>query len=226
MKRRDFITGLLLASATQSVRAQEPTKQHRIAIVIAAGPVASINDPASRVWQPFWEELRRLGDFKGQNLAVEGYSGGARPAGYADLAREVGSRNPDLIVAISPPIAQAVGAAAGTIPIVASGGCAGLPSLARLVATLRASALTWGSRSMGSACRSSRKPFRRHPTSRSWICGPSGKAPTDNSAGKSFGRQANCWKSRRRVHCLRSRHPPSISVCSLKSRRIGRMRSW
>ena len=131
MKRRDFITGLLLASATQSVRAQEPTKQHRIAIVIAAGPVASINDPASRVWQPFWEELRRLGDFKGQNLAVEGYSGGGQPAGYADLSREVVSRNPDLIVAISPPIAQAVGAATGTIPIVASGGYAGLPSLAR-----------------------------------------------------------------------------------------------
>ena len=130
MRRRDFAIGLLLASATR-VQAQEPAKQHRIAIVIAGGTVASINDPASRVWQPFWEELRRLGDVEGQNLAVEEYSGGGRPAGYSDLAREVVSRNPDLIVAISPPIAQAVGAATGTIPIVASGGYAALPSLAR-----------------------------------------------------------------------------------------------
>jgi putative ABC transport system substrate-binding protein len=52
------------------------------------------------------------------------------PPGYGDLAREVVSRNPDLIVAISPPIAQAVGAATDTIPIVASEGYAGLPSLA------------------------------------------------------------------------------------------------
>jgi putative ABC transport system substrate-binding protein len=80
MRRRDFAIGLLLASATR-VQAQEPAKQHRIAIVIAGGTVASINDPASRVWQPFWEELRRLGDVEGQNLAVEEYSGGGATRG-------------------------------------------------------------------------------------------------------------------------------------------------
>ena len=118
MKRRDFAIGLLLASAARTVRAQEPAKQHRIAIVIAAGPVAQINDPASRYWRPFWEELRRLGDTEGQNLIVEGYSGEGRPAGYADLAREVTGRNPDVIVAVTGPVAQAVRAATSTIPIV------------------------------------------------------------------------------------------------------------
>ena len=38
MRRRDFTIGLSLAAAMQSARAQEPVKQHRIAIVIAAGP--------------------------------------------------------------------------------------------------------------------------------------------------------------------------------------------
>jgi hypothetical protein len=70
------------------VRAEEPTKQHRIAIVIGSGPIARINDPASRNWQAFWEELRRLGDVDGQNLSVECYSGEGRREAHADLARE------------------------------------------------------------------------------------------------------------------------------------------
>jgi len=130
VRRRDFTAGLLLAGAARPVRAQERANQHRIAIVISAGSAASIDDPASRAWQAFWDELRRLGDIEGKNLTVERYSGEGRPEGYGDLAREVVSRNPDLIVAISPPIAQAIGAATGKIPIVASGGYAGLPSLA------------------------------------------------------------------------------------------------
>jgi putative ABC transport system substrate-binding protein len=136
MRRRDFMIGFLLASAAQSVRAQERVKQHRIAIVIASGPVTRVNDPASHAWQAFWEELRRLGDIEGQNLTVERYSGEGRPEGYADLAREVVGRSPDVIVPISPPILRAVSAATSTIPIVGSGAYTSLglvPSLARPV---------------------------------------------------------------------------------------------
>src|SRR6516165_9063526 len=118
MRRRDFAIGVLLAGAVRTVRAQEPAKRRRIAIVIPAGSVARINDPASRYWQPFWEELRRLGDAEGQNLVVEGYSGEGRPAGYADLARGVAGRNPDVIVAVTGGVAQAFRAATDTIPIV------------------------------------------------------------------------------------------------------------
>ncbi|MBV8121037.1 MAG: hypothetical protein JO081_14010, partial [Alphaproteobacteria bacterium] len=118
MKRRDFAIGLLLASAARTVRAQQAAKQHRIAIVIAAGPVAQINDPASRYWRPFWEELSRLGDAEGRNLIVEEYSGDGRPADYPDLARKVADRNPEVIVAIAGPVAQALRAATGTISIV------------------------------------------------------------------------------------------------------------
>jgi putative tryptophan/tyrosine transport system substrate-binding protein len=134
VRRRDFTIGLLLATAAQSLPAQERAKHHRIAIVIASGPATRVDDPASRYWRAFWEELRGLGDVEGQNLTVERYSAEGRPEGYADLAREVVNRNPDVIVPISPPIMQAVSAATGTIPIVGSGAYTELgqvPNLAR-----------------------------------------------------------------------------------------------
>jgi putative ABC transport system substrate-binding protein len=123
VRRRDFTIGLLLAAAGPSVRAQEPAKQHRIAIVIPAGAVADISETTSdalnrRLYQPFFEQLRRLGDVEGQNLTVERYSGEGRPKGFPDLAREVAGRDTDVIVAITNPIALAVRAATGTTPIV------------------------------------------------------------------------------------------------------------
>ena len=121
MRRRDFAIALALAGAARTAWALEPAKQHRIAI-IAAGPVARIHDPGVRAFQAFFEELRRLGDVEGHNLTVDGYSGGERPERYADVAREVVNQNPDVIVASTDPIARAVRAAAGTIPIVWIGG--------------------------------------------------------------------------------------------------------
>jgi putative ABC transport system substrate-binding protein len=121
MRRRDFTLGLLLTTTAQSMRAQERDNQHRIAVIVA-GPVDRLHDPQVRPFRAFFEELRRLGDIEGQNLTVDGYSGGERPDAYADLAREVVNRNPDVIVAATDAIAQAVHAAAGTIPIVWIGG--------------------------------------------------------------------------------------------------------
>jgi putative ABC transport system substrate-binding protein len=123
MRRRDFTIGLLLAAASRPVRGQEPAKQHRIAIVIPSGPVARISDNGGgRFYQAIFEELRRLGDIEGQTLTVERYSGEGRPEGFADLARNVVNRNAQVIVASTDPIAQAVRAANGTIPIVWIGG--------------------------------------------------------------------------------------------------------
>jgi putative tryptophan/tyrosine transport system substrate-binding protein len=123
MRRRDFTIGVLLATAMRSARAQQSAKQRRIAIVIPAGAVADIsetgNDPLGRrLYQPFFEELRRLGEVEGQNLTIERYSGEARRESPADLAREIVSRNPDVIVAVTNPTALAILAATGTIPIV------------------------------------------------------------------------------------------------------------
>jgi putative ABC transport system substrate-binding protein len=122
MRRRDFTVGLLLAASVQTVRAQEPVKQRRIAMVRPAGPVNLMTDAGLRIWQVFFEELRRLGDVEGKNLTVERYSGEGHPEGFADLAREVVHRNPQVIVAVTDSIAQAVHAANDTIPIVWEGG--------------------------------------------------------------------------------------------------------
>jgi putative ABC transport system substrate-binding protein len=105
----------LLAGCRRSARAQKAAKQHRLAI-IASRPVALID--ATPVFKAFFEKLRRLGLVEGQSLAVERYSGGGRPEGYADLAREVVDRKPEVIVAGTNPIALAVRAASGTTPIV------------------------------------------------------------------------------------------------------------
>jgi len=123
VRRRDFIAGLLLASAVWTARAQDQAKPHRIAIVIAGGTIARISETSSeptsrRFYQAFFEELRRLGHVEGQNLTIERYAGAGRPEGYADLAREIVSRNPDVIVASTNPVALALRAATGTIPIV------------------------------------------------------------------------------------------------------------
>jgi putative ABC transport system substrate-binding protein len=99
MRRRDFTLGMLLVTAVGSVRAQESAKQHRIAIVIPAGPVSGISQTGVRSWQAFFDQLQRLGNIEGQNLAIERYSGEGRPEGYPDLAREIVNRKPDLIVA-------------------------------------------------------------------------------------------------------------------------------
>ena len=171
MRRRDFMAGLLLvAPAVGAARAQQSAKRHRIAIVLASGPVTRIDDPASRSWRAFWEELRRLGDVDGQNLIVERYSGEGRLEGYADLAREVVRRNPDVIVPIGPPIMQAISAVTGTIPIVGSGAYTELDKYRiwhAQAATLPAS-LCRGTRFMESACRSLRKLSLRRPRSRFW----------------------------------------------------------
>jgi len=133
VRRRDFTIGLLLAAAARSVPAQEPAKRRRIAIVIPAGPVARIDDPGIPFYRAFWEELRRLGDVEGKNLTVERYSGEGRPEGYADLAREVVNRNPQVIVAGTDPVALAARAISNTIPIVWIGGD---PIRARLATSL------------------------------------------------------------------------------------------
>ena len=59
MRRREFAIGLVLAAAATTVRAEEPAKQHRIAIVIPA----------------FFDEPRRLRHVEGQNNRVRAWTG-------------------------------------------------------------------------------------------------------------------------------------------------------
>jgi putative ABC transport system substrate-binding protein len=112
VRRRDLIIGLWAVAIVGSAQAQQRGKVHRIAVISAATPAAD--------W-PLWGELRRLGYIEGQNLLIERYSGEGRTAHYADLARDVVRRNPDVIITVGDAIFD-FKAATTTIPIVAMNG--------------------------------------------------------------------------------------------------------
>ena len=120
MKRRQFITlaGGAAAAWPLAVRAQQPARMKRVAMVHPSVKVddLTINGPAA--FKAFFKELSRLGYVEGQNLAVERYSGEGRPERYIGLAREVVSSHPDLIFSIAGPLALLFKTATPTIPIV------------------------------------------------------------------------------------------------------------
>jgi putative tryptophan/tyrosine transport system substrate-binding protein len=96
MRRRDFITLVGCAAAAWPLTAFGKTQ--RIAFVLAAGPVAILTETAGiPLFSALFSELRRLGYVEGQNLLIERYSGEGRASQYPDLARDVVSRNPDVI---------------------------------------------------------------------------------------------------------------------------------
>jgi len=121
VRRRDFNSGLLLAgTAIQPLLAQARTKQRRIAIVAAAGKPESISEAGPGFWHAFFLELRHLGHFEGGDLIVERYSAEGHPGRYDDLAREVVSLNPDIILVTGNQLARAFRPWTGATPIVAS----------------------------------------------------------------------------------------------------------
>ena len=119
MQRRAFIRFLGGAAASPLVvRAQQPAKMKRIAVVHPTESVANLaasDDPVSRA---FFEELSHAGWREGKNLVVERYSAAGQPDRFAPLAREVVDTHPDAIYAISSFLALAFKAATTTIPIV------------------------------------------------------------------------------------------------------------
>ena len=138
MRRRDFIAGLMFAATTGRAQAQQNGKVYRIAFAHSTLPVADQNQASkgSVLVPTILQELLRLGYVEGRNLLIERYSGEGRALHYPDLARQIVSRNPDLIITFNNFFALDFKAATTTIPIV----CAALarpvefgnvPSLAR-----------------------------------------------------------------------------------------------
>jgi ABC-type uncharacterized transport system substrate-binding protein len=76
------------------------------------------NGRRQRVARVF-RRLRRLGYVEGQNLIIERYSAEGHHERYADLAREIVARNPDVIVTGTNPVVTTVKATTSTIPVVA-----------------------------------------------------------------------------------------------------------
>src|SRR3954465_6961137 len=122
MRRRDFIKTIGGAASAWplAARAQQRTSQHRIAIFHPAIPVALLTeDGGGSAWRAFFGELRRLGYVEGQNLLLERYSAEGHHERYADIAREIINRNPDLIVTGPTPVVLAFKAVNSTVPVVA-----------------------------------------------------------------------------------------------------------
>ena len=122
MIRREFIALLGGAAAAWplSARAQKPATQHRIAIFHPAIPTTLLTETGGgSAWRAFFAELRRLGYIEGENLIIERYSAEGHHERYADLAREIVTRNPDLIVTGANPVVIVFKAATSTIPVVA-----------------------------------------------------------------------------------------------------------
>src|ERR1700737_1106823 len=121
MKRREFVTLLSGAAAWPlAVRAQQTATQRRIAIFHPAIPTTLLTETGGgTAWRAFFGQLPRLGYVEGENLIIERYSAEGHHERYADLAREIVTRNPDVIVTGTNPVVIAFKAATSTIPVVA-----------------------------------------------------------------------------------------------------------
>jgi putative tryptophan/tyrosine transport system substrate-binding protein len=122
MRRREVITLLGGAAAAWplTARAQQPATQRHIAIFHPAIPTALLTETGGgSAWRAFFSELRRLGYVEGENLIIERYSAEGHHERYADFAREIATRNPDVIVTGTNPVVMAFTATTSTIPIVA-----------------------------------------------------------------------------------------------------------
>ena len=122
MRRREFIAVLGGAGIAWplTARAQQAATPRRIAIFHPAIPTTLLTETGGgSAWRAFFGELRRLGYVEGENLIIERYSAEGHHERYADLAREIVSRNPDVIVTGTNPVVIAFKAATSTIPVVA-----------------------------------------------------------------------------------------------------------
>jgi putative ABC transport system substrate-binding protein len=114
-----FILSLLvvLIAAARPAWSEQPPKR-RLALLHPAIPAALITDDS--FWRAFFADLRRLGYAEGENLIVDRYSAEGRHERYADLAREIVTSRPDVIVTVSTKVIIALLAATRTIPVVAN----------------------------------------------------------------------------------------------------------
>jgi putative ABC transport system substrate-binding protein len=122
MRRREFITGITGSTVAWplTVRAQQAKAKRRIAIFHPAIPTRLLTETGGgSAWRAFFGELRHLGYVEGDNLIIERYSAEGHHERYADIAREIVTRNPDVIVTGTNPVVTAFKAATNTIPVVA-----------------------------------------------------------------------------------------------------------
>jgi putative tryptophan/tyrosine transport system substrate-binding protein len=132
MRRRSFIVGLMGTATVGTALAQQRERVYRIAMV---SPKTAIAEMTEARFPALFAELGRLGYAERQNLLIERYSGEGLVANYAEMARDVVRRKPDLICVINGGVAllPIFKAATATIPIV---GVTGFPVQYGIAASL------------------------------------------------------------------------------------------
>jgi putative tryptophan/tyrosine transport system substrate-binding protein len=128
MRRREFIAGTAITTAlsfAKSVYAQTDARSpgiKRIAIVHNAEKPEGMTINGRRTFKAYFGELKRLGYVEGQNLLVDRYSALGQSERYGDLARTIVASHPDLIIAVSGPLARQLKLLTTTIPILVGSG--------------------------------------------------------------------------------------------------------
>jgi putative tryptophan/tyrosine transport system substrate-binding protein len=128
MRRREFIAGTAITAAlsvAKHVYAQTDARSpgiKRIAIVHNAEKPEEMTIDGRRTFKAYFGELKRLGYVEGQNLLVDRYSALGQSEYYGDLARTIVASHPDLIIAVSGPLARQLKLLTTTIPILVGSG--------------------------------------------------------------------------------------------------------
>jgi putative tryptophan/tyrosine transport system substrate-binding protein len=119
MRRREFIAlvGGVSIAWPLVTRAQKLGRPHQIGILSPGR--SELPDPTLNMLNVFLQALHELGYTEGQNLTIERQYANGSSDRLSDLAAELVSRKPDIIVAFSTTAARPAKQATGTIPIVA-----------------------------------------------------------------------------------------------------------
>jgi ABC-type uncharacterized transport system substrate-binding protein len=114
MDRRTFLCGLTLGTlaAPLAAQGQQTRKVARLGVLLFGTPASDPNLGA------FVDGLRELGYVEGRSLALEYRSAEGRPERVRDLALEVASLKPDVIVVLGGDMVPFVRNATSTIPVV------------------------------------------------------------------------------------------------------------
>jgi putative ABC transport system substrate-binding protein len=130
MQRRQFIRLIgVAAAAPLAARAQQATKTYRISYL------ALLPSEDTTLAEPLSQRLRELGYVEGKNMTFEYRSAEGRPERLSQLAADLVSANPDVLIAgFGTLAAKAAMTATKTVPIIFTS--AGDPVGAGLVASL------------------------------------------------------------------------------------------
>src|SRR5262249_9173005 len=118
MNRRDFIVVLGTAAYSSLGFAEEPRRQHKLAIIDPSASVEEMHEAdLNPNFRAFFTELRRQGYIEGTNLTVHRYSAGGR-AIFRELTSEALSVKPDVILAVANGSVRTVREATADTPII------------------------------------------------------------------------------------------------------------